>query len=72
MDMCDSAKHARSTGERVAIFKTAIFIATHLKKYYWLIFIFFIVDYVCMWGDAHLWYCGRGWVAIIHGYIRLP
>ena len=51
--LCGFAKHARSTGERVAIIqtflKTAIFIATHLKKYYWLMFIFFIVDYVCMW-----------------------
>ena len=24
-------------------------------------FIFSIVDYVCMWGDVHLCYCGRGY-----------
>ena len=60
--MCGFVKHARSTGERVAIIQTflkRLFLLA--QKYYWLMFIFFIVDYVCMWGDAHLWYCGRGY-----------
>ena len=67
----DASTHAYPTMKDANIFKTAIFIATHLKKNYWLMFIFFIVDYVCMWGGGINTY-GIVGGDIIHKYIRFP